>query len=143
MERARTAGPEETAKVRQMNCLLDTHFLVWIATKSKRLRDYPWLKEYEPWGVSPISLLEIQLLSEVARRRLDNPRFAQALMSDPRFEIDEVPIVALIQKALDLGWTRDPFDRLISAHSRVRRLPLCSIDSVILEHHKLLVPELR
>jgi PIN domain nuclease of toxin-antitoxin system len=126
-----------------MTCLLDTHFVVWIVTNSKRLRNYPWLKEYEPCGVSPVSLLEIQLLSEAGRRHLDNPRFAQTLMSDPRFEIDEAPMVALIQKSLSLGWTRDPFDRLIAAHSQVRRVPLCSIDFLMLQHHKLIVPELR
>jgi len=126
-----------------MTCLLDTHFLVWIATNSRRLKNYPWLQEYQPWGVSPMSFLEIQLLSEIGRRRLKNPGFAQAVMTDPRFELDEVPFVALIQKALDLSWTRDPFDRLIAAHSQVRRVPLCSVDSVMLEHYKLLVPELR
>ena len=63
-------------------------------------------------------------------------------MTDPRFELDEVPLVALIQKSLDLGWTRDPFDRLIAAHSLARRVPLCSIDSIMLQNHKLLVPEL-
>jgi PIN domain nuclease of toxin-antitoxin system len=126
-----------------MTCLLDTHFLVWITRKSNRLRNYPWLRLYEPWGVSAVSLLEIQLLSEAGRIPLSNPRFAEAVMTDPRFEVDEVSVVALIQRALDLSWTRDPFDRLIAAHSRLRRVPLCSVDSVILAHHKLLLPELR
>ena len=64
-------------------------------------------------------------------------------MTDRRFGVDEVSVVALIQRALDLDWTRDPFDRLIAAHSRLRRAPLCSVDSVILANHKLLLPELR
>ena len=126
-----------------MTCLLDTHFLVWIVSQSSRLREYGWLEDYQPWSISPISLLEIQLLSEIGRRRLDNPRLSRTIMTDPRFELDEVSLVALIQKSLDLGWTRDPFDRLIAAHSLARRVPLCSIDSIMLQHHKLLVPELR
>ena len=126
-----------------MTCLLDTHFLVWIVSQSSRLREYGWLEDYQPWSISPISLLEIQLLSEVGRRRLDNPRLSRTIMTDPRFELDEVSLVALIQKSLDLGWTRDPFDRLIAAHSLARRVPLCSIDTVMLQHHKLIVPELR
>jgi PIN domain nuclease of toxin-antitoxin system len=125
-----------------MTCLLDTHFLVWITQKSFRLRNYPWLQQYEPWGVSAISFLEIQLLSEAGRIPL-NPRFVDAVVTDPRFEVDEVSVVALIQRALHLSWTRDPFDRLIAAHSRLRRVPLCSVDSIILANHKLLVPELR
>jgi PIN domain nuclease of toxin-antitoxin system len=126
-----------------MTCLLDTHFVVWITRKSSRLRNYPWLRLYEPWGVSAVSLLEIQLLSEAGRIPLSSPRFMETLMTDPRFEIDEVSVVALIQRSLELHWTRDPFDRLIAAHSRLRRVPLCSVDTVILANHKLLLPELR
>jgi PIN domain nuclease of toxin-antitoxin system len=126
-----------------MTCLLDTHFLVWITQKSSRLRNYPWLRQYEPWGVSAVSFLEIQLLSEAGRIPLKSPRFVDSVMVDPRFEVDEVSVLALIQRALHLSWTRDPFDRFIVAHSQLRRVPLCSVDSVILANHKLLLPELR
>jgi len=126
-----------------MTCLLDTHFVVWIVTDSPRLRNYPWLNDYKPWVTSPVSLLEIQLLAEIGRRRVDNPRFMRELMADPRFQVDEVSIATLVQRSLDLSWTRDPFDRLIAAHSLARRLPLCSVDGVMLQHHKLVVPELR
>ena len=126
-----------------MTCLLDTHFLIWIVSESRRLSSYPWLEKYKPWAVSPISLLEIQLLAEVGRRHIDNPRFANQVMSDPRFQFDDVPFSTLVQRSLDLSWTRDPFDRLIAAHSLVRRVPLCSVDQAMLEHHKLILPELR
>ena len=126
-----------------MTCLLDTHFVVWIVSKSTRLRNYHWLNDYQPWGVSPVSLLEIQLLAEVGRRHLDNPRFVQGFMTDSRFEVDDIPLTNLIQRSLDLTWTRDPFDRLISAHSLLRRAPLCSVDNGMLRNHKLLVAELR
>jgi PIN domain nuclease of toxin-antitoxin system len=126
-----------------MTCLLDTHFVVWIVSNASRLKSYRWLNDYQPWGVSPVSLLEIQLLAEIGRRRLENPRFTQELMGDSRFEVDDVPLTNLIQKSLDLTWTRDPFDRLISAHSLLRRVPLCSVDEMMLANHKLVVPELR
>lgn len=126
-----------------MTCLLDTHFLIWIVSGSKRLKAYPWLEHYEPWGVSPISFLEIQMLSEIGRRRVDFPRFTQDVMGDPRFHVDEISVVNLVQRSLDLSWTRDPFDRLLAAHSLARRVPLCSIDHTMLEHHKHIVRELR
>jgi PIN domain nuclease of toxin-antitoxin system len=126
-----------------MTCLLDTHFVVWIVSKSRRLRNYSWLHTYQPWRVSPISLLEIQFLAEVGRRKIDNPRFSREVMSDPRFQFDEIPFATLIQKSLELSWTRDPFDRLIAAHSLCRTVPLCSVDEVMLQNHKLVVPELR
>jgi PIN domain nuclease of toxin-antitoxin system len=101
------------------------------------------LSHYEPCGVSAISFLEIQLLTESGRLNLRNPQFTEAVLSDARFAVDEVPLVALIRKSLQLSWSRDPFDRLIAAHSIARRVPLCSVDSVMIENHKLLVPELR
>ena len=126
-----------------MTCLLDTHFLVWVITKSRRLRQFLWLEDYVPWGVSPISLLEIQLLAEVGQREVLNPQFVKTFKTDSRFIIDEVSLITLVEKSFDLRWTRDPFDRLIVAHSLSRRVPLCSVDSNVLENHSLVVRELR
>ncbi len=126
-----------------MTCLLDTHFLIWIITESRRLRQFPWIEEYKPWGVSPISFLEIQFLAEVGKVDVRNPGFTRTVMTDPRFIVDDVSLASLTQKALAVTWTRDPFDRLLAAHSNLRRVPLCSVDSTILEKHKLVLPELR
>lgn len=126
-----------------MKCLLDTHFLLWIVVGAPRLDEFDWLGRYAPWGVSPLSFLEIQYLSEVGRVEVDIEAFTTAVMEDPRFVVDEVPLVALMRHSLSLGWTRDPFDRLLSAHSAARRVPLCSADRRIREHHQFTVPELR
>jgi PIN domain nuclease of toxin-antitoxin system len=92
--------------------------------------------------VSPISFLEIQFLAEVGRLEVRQAEFMDAVSRDQRFVIDEVPLVPLIEKAMQLVWTRDPFDRLLAAHSEARRVPLCSIDRVIRAEHRLMVPEL-
>lgn len=125
-----------------MKVLLDTHFLVWTVLDLPRLAEFPWLERYRPWGVSPISLLEIQLLAEVGRLTLDHPAFIDALGRDPRFVIDEVPLMALVSQALPLAWARDPFDRLLVAHSPARRAPLCTLDRQLRQEHRFLVPEL-
>ena len=124
-----------------MNALLDTHFLIWITLESKKLERFRWLGKYLPWGVSPFSLLELQYLSEVGRLRVKLPEFSDALMRDRRFVVDEAPLVALIRRSFQLSWTRDPFDRLLAAHSLVRRVPLCTVDQIILENHPLLPEE--
>jgi PIN domain nuclease of toxin-antitoxin system len=126
-----------------MNLLLDTHYLLWTVLDSRRLEEFPWLDAYRPWGVSPVSFLEIQFLAEVGRLEVQQAGFSQAVASDPRFVVDEAPLVALVEKALPLSWTQDPFDRLLAAHSEARRVPLCSLDRRILAHHRLLVRELR
>jgi len=125
-----------------MNLLLDTHFLIWTTLESKQLDRFRWLGRYLPWGVSPVSLLEIQYLSEIGRLRCRQPEYLDALMQDRRFVVDEVPLVSLIRRAFPLSWTRDPFDRLLAAHSSVRRVPLCTVDRLIAENHPLLPEEL-
>jgi PIN domain nuclease of toxin-antitoxin system len=56
--------------------------------------------------------------------------------------VDEA-LLTLLQRSLELSWTRDPFDRLIAAHSLARRLALSTTDEIMLQNHKLIVPELR
>ncbi len=126
-----------------MKVLLDTHFLLWIVLDVPRIDEFPWLDQYRPWGVSPVSLLEIQFLADVGRLEVRSPEFGEAIGADARFAIDEVPLLSLIDQALPLSWTRDPFDRLLAAHSEARRAPLCTLDRALREHHGLIVRELR
>ncbi len=126
-----------------MTCLLDTHFLIWILTESKRTKAFPWLEGYKPWGVSPVSVLEIQFLAEIGRLEARTPDLAEALKHDSRFVVDEVGLVPLVEKALRLEWTRDPFDRLLVAHSLVRRTAICTVDRLLVRQHALIVPELK
>lgn len=126
-----------------MKLLLDTHFLLWVVVEHPRLAEFDWLDAYRPWGVSPVSLLELKYLSEVARLELDEERFLDALGRDARFLVDEVPLLRLIQQSLSLDWTRDPFDRLLAAHSLARRAPLCTLDRRIQSNHPLVLEEVR
>jgi len=125
-----------------MKVLLDTHFILWAVARPARLKRFPWIDKYMPWGISPVSMLEIQFLGELGKLDL-RPGFFEALESDPRFVVDEPPLVALVGQAMSLGWTHDPFDRLLAAHSRLRRVPFASTDELVSLHHPLLVRELR
>lgn len=125
-----------------MKLLLDTHFLLWVVTGAARLDEFPWLDGYRPWGISPVSFLEVQFLGEAGRLSVEADAFVEAVMADSRFMVDEMPLIALVRQALPLAWTRDPFDRLLAAHSRARRVPLCTVDRVIRRHHPLLPDEL-
>lgn len=126
-----------------MKLLLDTHFLLWIALDIPRIDAFPWLERYRPWGVSPVSFLELQFLTEVGRLEARTSELAAAIGRDPRFVVDEVSLVSLIDQAIPLSWTRDPFDRLLAAHSEARRAPLCTLDRRMRAEHGLIVRELR
>ena len=136
------APPRFTAAVRKVTLLLDTHFLIWLALESKRLANFPWLDRYRPWGVSPVSFLEIQFLAEVGRLSVSNPEFTSTVMNDRRFIVDDISLETLVGHALRLDWTRDPFDRLLVAHSLARRVALCTTDRAIRSRHRLLPSEL-
>lgn len=126
-----------------MKLLLDTHFLLWIVLGSDRLAAFPWLDDYRPWGVSPISFLEIQFLAETDRLDVVNPEFTEAVKSDPRFLVDEPPLLRLVEAAFPVDWTRDPFDRMLCAHSDARATPLASLDRRVRRRHRLVAREIR
>lgn len=54
-------------------------------------------------------------------------------------EVTDGSIAELGQTAADLSWTRDPFDRLISAHAIVANAPLITADETIRKHLSLAV----
>ncbi len=108
--------------------LLDTNALVWILAGHKRAR--PLLRGRERLYVSPVSMLELRFLDELGKVRLKSEiRFAD----DSRFAIDDPPALALFSAAFHLAWTRDPFDRLLVAHARLRRWRLATADTELLE----------
>ena len=125
-----------------MTLLLDTHFLIWLVLGSTRLAELPSWDPYRPWGVTPGSFLEIQFLAEVGRLSVRNPQFTNKVMEDTRFTVDEIPLTSIVRYALPLDWTRDPFDRLLVAHSSARRISFCTTDRDIRSHHRLIVPEI-
>jgi PIN domain nuclease of toxin-antitoxin system len=135
------APPGSTA-VKKVTLLLDTHFLIWLVLESKRLANFPWLDRYRPWGVSPVSFLEIQFLAEVGRLSVSNPEFTSTVMKDRRFIVDDISLGTLVGHALRFDWTRDPFDRLLVAHSLARRVALCTTDRAIRSRHRLVPLEL-
>jgi PIN domain nuclease of toxin-antitoxin system len=92
------------------------------------------LIESEPPFVSPIVELELTYLYEV--RRVTEPAAAPlgALRRTIGLQIADGSLAAVTQAAAALSWTRDPFDRLISAQAIVADVPLVTADRTILEN---------
>jgi len=83
--------------------------------------------------MSPASLLEIQFLVEAGRIRLRSGATASRLAEDDRWALDDPPSVGWFGRALEIGWTRDPFDRLLIAHARLRGWRVATSDRVLLD----------
>lgn len=82
-------------------------------------------------AVSPIVELELTYLYEIGR--VSEPASAplSALRRAFGLEVVDTSLAELVQAAAGLTWTRDPFDRLISAHAIVANAPLITADETI------------
>lgn len=82
--------------------------------------------------ISPMVRLELQYLMEIGRLTVGG----QAICDDLRHRIGlrfaAESFEEVTHAALALTWTRDPFDRLIAAHSIVAGAPLITRDATIL-----------
>jgi len=83
--------------------------------------------------VSPATTLELQILVEAGRIRLKRGASVQAMVDDDRWFVDDPPAAAWFTRALELAWTRDPFDRLIVAHAKLRGWRLATSDPLMLD----------
>lgn len=111
--------------------LLDTNAWIWLVQGHRRATT---LQKRARLHISPASLLELQFLVEAGRLRLRDERFASSVADDPRVPLDEPAAGRWFAQASEESWTRDPFDRLLVAHARLRGWSLATGDALILEH---------
>ena len=107
--------------------LLDTNAIIWLDSHHRRAR--PLLRQPSPLRISPASLLELQFLSDAGRIRVN----LTDVIADDRWTVDEPPALAWFSRAAEELWTRDPFDRLVVAHARLRGWRLATGDTAILD----------
>jgi len=112
--------------------LLDTNAVLFLLANNRRARAL--LPHVGRLYFSPVALLELQFLQEVGRGAFTTRAPATMARSDPRWTVDDPPLDGVIARALSLGWTRDPFDRLIAAHALHRRWRLATSDVTMLRH---------
>lgn len=117
---------------------LDTHVALWLYFGEKDLfssKALHLIEEDEGVFISPLLLLEVKYLSEIQRIALAPEKLEKVLKNEFRIHIDSILADDLIYEALDLNWTRDPFDRLLVAHCIHRDAQLLTKDRVLLEHY--------
>jgi PIN domain nuclease of toxin-antitoxin system len=120
-------GPETAVVI-----LLDTNALLWLQQGHPRSR--PLASWHGRLYVSPASLLEIEFLLRAGRVRIRRGATVATLVEDPRWLVDEPPSLAWFEEAMEVAWTRDPFDRLLVAHAALRGWRLATADPSILKH---------
>lgn len=117
---------------------LDTHTVMWLfggeghrlsGVANERIRNDEIL-------VSPAVVLELQLLHEIKRAKATAVRVIERLSAEVGLRICGLPFASVVESALELPWTRDPFDRLIVAHARANDAALLTKDEHIRKHYR-------
>lgn len=112
--------------------LLDTNAILWVKARHSRVAQL--VRSRRPLYISPANLLELQVLLESGRIRIKGTATVAGLADDDRWMLDDPPAAAWFNRAMDLGWTRDPFDRLLVAHALQRGWRFATSDQPLLEH---------
>jgi PIN domain nuclease of toxin-antitoxin system len=114
---------------------LDTHVVIWLyGNDRERLSEAAQsaINEQAP-SMSPMVELELAYLYEIKRIAVGPDQIVGALHADIGLTIAHDSWSAVVHRATDLTWTRDPFDRLIAAHALCARARLITHD----EHLRL------
>jgi PIN domain nuclease of toxin-antitoxin system len=81
--------------------------------------------------ISPAVLLEIELLHEIGRLRAGARKVSAGLAEDLSIRVASERFADVALEALALGFTRDPFDRLIVAHAALAEAALVTQDALL------------
>ncbi len=116
-----------------MRVHLDTHAAIWLW--QGRTADFGGAGrralERGVLRVSPAVRLELQFLREIDRLVVSPDQILGGLEADCGVQTADAPFGRVVATAMGLGWTRDPFDRLIVAHAALDRARLLTYDARI------------
>lgn len=117
---------------------IDTHVVIWLYQKtldllSSRAKD---AIEKNDIFISPIVSLEIEYLYEIKKINKGSKTIIKYLQEKIGLKIDDAGFEDVIARALSEKWTRDPFDRIITAHARQKNAFLITRDEVIKKNYK-------
>ena len=117
---------------------LDTHIVVWLyAGKVEKLSGLAkeLINDHEVF-ISPVVRLELQYLFEIQRVTDEANEVVFDLSDRIGLKMCDKSFNTIVSSALDLSWTRDPFDRIIVANATVNRNILVTKDQNILKNYE-------
>jgi PIN domain nuclease of toxin-antitoxin system len=117
---------------------LDTHVVVWLYAGDLELvpaRARAMLATGEIL-LSPMAVLELEYLYETGRVKAKAETMVTGLADDIGLRICDTDFPGIIRHALRQTWTRDPFDRIITAQAEKAKASLITKDQTIHKHYK-------
>ncbi len=121
-----------------VRAFLDTHAAVflWSGEAQAFGKASRELLENSVLLVSPFVRLELAFLREVGRLVVPPDEILGGLVADCGVALSDDPLPAILEHAVRLSWTRDPFDRLLVATAALHQAPFISRDRRIQEHYE-------
>ena len=116
---------------------LDTHVAVWLyAGEVEKLSGHAKaLINENDILISPIVRLELQYLAEINRITVSAAEILADLLNAIGLKVCDKNFNAIINHAVNLNWTRDPFDRIIVAYAASNNDYLVTKDQTILKNY--------
>jgi PIN domain nuclease of toxin-antitoxin system len=116
---------------------LDTHVVVWLYDREieKLSAGAAELIEKNQLYISEFVRLELKYLEEIERLQVSPDRMVSFLADEIGLEVCTLPLAPIITEAMNMSWTRDPFDRLIAANASYGNHTLLTKDEKILTHY--------
>ena len=117
---------------------LDTHVVLWLyALKGKRLskRACQLIEESATIFISPMVLLELDYIYEIGRIRVESDQIYYYLEEKIGLKTCARAFLDVIHLASKQTWTRDPFDRIITAQAALADNPIITKDRFILQNY--------
>ncbi len=88
----------------------------------------------QPWVISPAVLLELEILHEIGRIGVTPDRILAAARQFGDLTASNTAFEDVVEAASELSWTRDPIDRLVTAHAIADGAKLLTADKTIRAH---------
>lgn len=118
---------------------LDTHVVLWLyARKGEGLsaRARRLIEDEPEIAISPMVLLELDYLYEIGRTTLSSAPVYDYLYQHIEIQVCKKSFTDIIRMASKQTWTRDPFDRIITAQAAIDRNNLITKDKTIRKNYK-------
>lgn len=117
---------------------LDTHVVIWLYAGETTLFSKKALNSLQNNHllISPVVELELQYLLETKRILIPPDEVIRTLAIEIALSKCTHHFHSVITKSLEMSWTRDPFDRIITAQAAINHSHLLTKDATILSNYK-------
>ena len=116
---------------------LDTHIVCWLYSGQLEFLSDNAKKiiEDNELLISPMVKLELQYLLEIDRIIVSPNEILNSLQKEVSLKMCDLDFPSIINKSIEINWTRDPFDRIITSQASINNAILITKDHTILSNY--------